>query len=223
MHLHHDDGNMTMRWTAMAAVLLLTGLLLTACGGASKGASSATTAAAKAPAGQNGAHFFATVRECLQKDGITLPKRGQRKPGQGAPPSGGVLPLGGGPQLPKGVTQAQFRAALKKCGGGAFRRGGAGPGRLSRINSPSFRNSLSHFAACLRQHGINVPAPNTSGKGPIFNVAGIDTKSSKFRAAQLKCSTLLRVALGARGGTGSPPGSSGAPGSRGGVQPPAGG
>ncbi len=63
---------------------------------------------------------FKALRECLQKNGITLPKR---TPGQRPP--GGFLGGAGGPQLPAGVTRAQYQAAVKKCGGAAF----AGAGR----------------------------------------------------------------------------------------------
>jgi hypothetical protein len=37
-----------------------------------------------------------------------------------------------------------------------------------------------------------VPAPNTSGTGPVFNTKGLDTTSATFKAAQSKCSSLLR-------------------------------
>ena len=52
----------------------------------------------------------------MAKQGITLP---QRKPGQGG--AGGLLGGGTGtghaatPQLPAGVSKAQYEAALKKC------------------------------------------------------------------------------------------------------------
>ena len=105
-------------------------------------------------------------------------------------------------QLPEGVTQAQFQAALKKCGAGNFPQGRAGG-----LNSASARAGLSKYAACLRQNGINVPAPNTTGKGPVFDTKGIDTSSSKFKTAQKKCQSELKGIF--PGGGGAPP--SGAP------------
>jgi hypothetical protein len=131
------------------------------------------------------------VRECLQKNGITLPKR---TPGQRPP--GGFL--GGATGLPGGVTPAQLRAALKKCG--AF-HGGFGGGRR-RFNSPVYRQALAKFATCMRENGVNVPEPNTSGGGPIFDTKGLSTNSPQFRAAEAKCRVDLRLALrpGAAGG-----------------------
>ncbi|HEX4116615.1 MAG TPA: hypothetical protein VHY18_12160 [Solirubrobacteraceae bacterium] len=147
------------------------------------------------------------MRECLQKNGITLPKR---TPGS-RPGAGGGFPgagAGGGPQLPSGVTRAQYEAALKKCGGGNghfFSRGGAS----GRLNNPVFKAALTKYGNCLRQNGINLPPANTSGNGPIFNTKGIDTSSSQFKAASTKCrSTLLgafRRPAGAPGAAGAPP------------------
>ena len=50
----------------------------------------------------------------------------------------------------------------------------------------------------MRQSGINVPAPNTSGKGPVFDTKGIDTAGTQFRTAESKCSPLLRAGFRSR-------------------------
>jgi hypothetical protein len=201
---------------AVALVLLLACLVLAACGGSSsKTTSSASTTTTGATSTTNGTSTtgkpvpgaatgrFAALRECLKKNGITLPKRA---PGQRRRPGGGGFLGGGGaaPQLPKGVTRAQYEAALKKCGGGAFGR--------PRSANPAFRRALVKFADCMRENGVKIPEPNTSGKGPIFTTKGINTSSAQFRAAEAKCSADLRSSFGgggARGGTS--PGSPGAP------------
>ena len=141
------------------------------------------------------------MRECLQKEGITLPKR---TPGQKRPPGGAGGFLGGGgaggaagPQLPKGVTRAQYEAALKKCGGSTFGHGGA-----ARFDSPAFKAALAKFATCMRQNGVNVPAPNTSGSGPVFDTKGIDTSSAQFKAAEAKCQSDLSGAFKRGAGAG---------------------
>jgi hypothetical protein len=138
------------------------------------------------------------LRECLQKNGITPPKR---TPGER--PLGGFL--GGATGLPGGVTPAQLRAALKKCGAflggfGGGRRRFNSPGR--RFNSPIYKQALAKFATCMRENGVNVPEPNTSGGGPIFDTKGLSTNSPQFRAAEAKCRVDLRLALrpGAAGG-----------------------
>ena len=33
----------------------------------------------------------------------------------------------------------------------------------------------------MRENGVNLPAPNTSGNGPVFNTKGIDTSSATFK------------------------------------------
>jgi hypothetical protein len=101
------------------------------------------------------------------------------------------------------VTRAQYEAALKKCGGGAFRGGGA------RFKNPVFRQTLTRFAACMRENGVNLPAPNTSGNGPIFDTKGLNTTSSKFAKAQAKCRSALRGAFRGPSGAGGPPQSAG--------------
>ena len=56
--------------------------------------------------------------------------------------------------LPKGVTRAQYEAALKKCGGG-FRAALRRRYRLaSTARQPSRRSTK--FAACMRENGVNV-------------------------------------------------------------------
>jgi hypothetical protein len=66
------------------------------------------------------------------------------------------------------------------------------------------------FAACLRQSGINVGEPNTSGKGPVFDTRGINTGSPQFKAASAKCRAVLLFGLRGRhaapGAAGAAPG-----------------
>lgn len=128
---------------------------------------------------------FAAMRACLRKSGVILPQR------TGA----GVLET---PQLPKGMTRVQYAELLRKCGGS----GTAGLSAKNRFSSTRFRGALVSFARCLRQNGIDVPLPNTSGKGPIFSTKGIDTTSPKFQQARRKCRSTLVSALrsGARAG-----------------------
>ncbi len=217
------DSNRFKPAAAAVLVLLLACIGLAACGSSSKSSSTGTNAsAATTTTGATGAKGpnagrFAAMRECLQKNGITLPKRtpGQRRPGG----AGGFLGGGGtaGPQLPKGVTRAQYEAAIKKCGGGAFAGGGG-----ARVSSPAFKQALVKFAACMRENGVNIPAPNTSGKGPIFSTKGLNTASPQFRAAEAKCRGDLQSTFRRGSPAGGPP--SGAPpaGGGAGAAPPAG-
>ena len=66
-----------------------------------------------------------------------------------APPAarGGFLGgAAGGPQLPKGVTRAQYEAAIKKCGGGGL----CGPRRTLSTTPPSQRSWRSSPRACAK-------------------------------------------------------------------------
>jgi hypothetical protein len=187
--------------TAVVVVLLaLASVLLAACGGSSNSSSSTTSASAatttkpttsvpgKLPGAANPGRFLA-LRECLKKNGITLPAR---KAGQG-PGAGG---LGSGPALPAGVSRAQYEAILKQCGGG-FARGRGKLGKLgSRLDTPEAKKALSKFAACMRENGIKIGEPNTSGKGSIFNTKGISTNTAAFASAETKCRSDLRGAFG---------------------------
>jgi len=79
-----------------------------------------------------------------------------------------------------GATTTGAKAA-KGPNAGHFKRAGA------RVSSPAFKAALTKFATCLRQNGVNFPLPNTSGKGPIFSAKGVDIRSAKFKAAEVKC------------------------------------
>ncbi len=194
-------------------------LALAACGSSSGGGNSTTASTAKDASARSSR--FASLRSCLQKEGINLPSApsgGASQPGSGGPPSGGAS----GFKLPEGVSRSKFEEAIKKCGGGGF-PGGARPG----LDSATARAGLTKYAGCMRENGVNLPTPNTSGKGPVFNTTGINTSSETFKAAQKKCQSDLKGAFGASGapaggqppagGEGGPPpgGSGSAPGSEG--------
>jgi hypothetical protein len=59
------------------------------------------------------------------------------------------------------------------------------------LGSPEFKQALVKFAACMSRNGVKLPAPNTSAKGPVFDTAHVNTASSAFRSAQLKCRPIL--------------------------------
>lgn len=189
---------------ALAVILVMfASLTVTACGGSSTASSSKSTTASKtttqsrtgnAPGTPGGR--FAALRKCLQKNGITLPKLTPGKPQ--APGTQRSF-------LPKGVTRAQYEAAIKKCGGPAFFAGGR-----SRFDTPAFKKALAKFATCMHENGVAIPRANTSGHGPIFNSKGLDIGSAKFKAAEARCKSDLSGALrgtpGRRGAaSGSPP------------------
>ena len=204
--MHHINSRSSRAAIATIAIALAS-LALAACGGSSSTSTTKTTSASSTATtpttskpGFPGAARFAALRECLKKNGVVLP---QRTPGKRhAPGAAGLLGAVGGPVLPKGVSLARYDAVLRKCGGGLARRFKGGRARFS---SPEAKTALVKFSACMRENGIKLAEPNTSGKGPIFDTKGIDTASSKFTAAERKCRTDLQSALGARPGA-APPG-----------------
>jgi hypothetical protein len=193
---------------ALIAVATLAGLCLVACGGTSKdtSASTAATSTSSSTAGPpEGAGRFAALRTCLQKEGITLPRRpaGQHgRPVGGGPPRGGFVPGSGrgfAGRLPKGVSAERMQAALKKCGGGF----GAARGRF--FGRAGAKKALSEFAACMNENGIKLPAPNTSGQGPVFDTKGIDTSGTRFKSAEAKCASKLPASFARPGNAPAPP------------------
>lgn len=181
--------------TAAAAALVLV-----ACGGGSSSSGTSTTSASATKPNGSRSGGFAALRTCLQKEGINLPSAPSGGNGSGGPPNGGA----GGFKLPEEVSRSKFQEAIKKCGGGGF-PGGRRPG----FDSATARAALTKYATCMRESGVNLPAPNTGGKGPIFDTKGIDTSSATFKNAQKKCQSVLKGAFGAGGagaGGGPPPG-----------------
>ena len=89
--------------------LLLAGALATSCG-----AGSATPA--PAPSGSPGSGSQASFRQCLRKQGVSLP--------QGRPSAGRDQPH----SRPTGSAASAFRKAVAACGGGSFPRGGHATG-----------------------------------------------------------------------------------------------
>ncbi|HEY7961170.1 MAG TPA: hypothetical protein VID29_04530 [Solirubrobacteraceae bacterium] len=175
---------------ATVAIASVLAVALTACGSSSNSSSATNSAGTKQTASRSSR--FTSVRACLEKAGIKLPARPTGQSGGGGLPGAGR----GDFKLPEGVSRSEFREALNKCGGGFPR------GARRSLNSAAAKAALTQFAACMRENGVNLPAPNTSGAGPVFNTKGIDTSSEAFKKARQKCQGKLGGAFDA----GRPPG-----------------
>jgi hypothetical protein len=67
----------------------------------------------------------------------------------------------------------------------------AGGGGTPAGASPSVRQDLARFAACIRAHGVPAfPDPNAQGMFDVGGSSGIDPSSPQFRAAEKKCQSL---------------------------------
>lgn len=169
---------------------------LAACGGSASSSTSTKSTSASTPSTstqgpKSKSSRFTALRSCLQKQGITLPA-----PSAGNRPAGGR----GGFQPPAGVSQTQYQEALKKCGGGKRTPSSA------RFDSAAGKAALTKYVACMRENGVKLPTPNTSGKGPVFDTNAVDTQSATFASAQGKCQSDLRAVLGGGGPPdGAPP------------------
>jgi hypothetical protein len=173
----------------LAAVALA--LAVAACGSSSSASPASTTVAAAGGAGGYGGgpgganpQRRAQITACLRKQGVTLPQRRGGSGGQGAQQSGAGPGRFAGPAV---------RAALANCG---ITPGSFG-GSRAFANNPATRARLTAFVACMRTNGVNLPAPNTSGSGPVFGA--VKRSDPKFAAAFAKCRATLGSAFG-RGG-----------------------
>jgi hypothetical protein len=198
----------------VALVTLVAGGALAACGSASSSSNTTTSTTASASASGSGSASGsaagggansarrAELVSCLKAHGVTLPSR---PAGGGAPPGG--APGGSGSGTGTGTTgtgtgttprrgfffggggarniSPKMQAAFKACGARFGFRGGAGGGFGGRIS----HTAITNFVTCVKQHGYNLPAPNFSGKGPIFP-RNIET-NAKFQAAAKSCQHLL--------------------------------
>lgn len=184
--------------SATAVMAISAGLM--ACGGSSgSGGGDQTNAVAFGP----GAQMSASDRECLQRHGLNF-----RMPGSGnapAPPAGasGTSTTGGpvvvGPGGRSGPSQLpeNVRKAFQACGVNppSFSSGGPPP----NVNSSAYRASVNRYVACVKQNGYDLPAPNLSGKGPIFDESKVNRDDPKFQAASRRCEQLLQPPSGSQG------------------------
>jgi hypothetical protein len=185
-----------------AAFLSISGALV-ACGGSSGSGGGTTNAAAFGPGGQ----LSASDRQCLQKNGLSL---------QAGPQGGGTPPTGTTAGPPPGAAGTSTNGSGPQ--GGVFigPGGGSGPRQMPEnvrkafqacgiqppnpqtaagrpnVNSSAFRGSVTNYVACIRQNGYDMPDPNLSGKGPVFDESKVDRNDPKFQSASQKCQHLLQ-------------------------------
>jgi hypothetical protein len=58
-------------------------------------------------------------------------------------------------------------------------------------NNPQLQQSIQAFVSCVRKDGYNMPSPNLSGNGPVFDPAKVNRSDPKFVSASQKCQSLL--------------------------------
>jgi hypothetical protein len=155
------------------------------CGGSSSGESGSDTTATTVRAGGD----QQAVRDCLEKAGIDMPQIPQGN--GGPPPDGEGRPPGGGPGFFGGENGEKIQRALKDCGIQLPER------RVQRrAATPGLKESIQTYAACVRRNGYDLPDPNLSGDGPIFDEGAVDRDDPAFAKASKACQDLLRPSGG---------------------------
>jgi hypothetical protein len=120
-----------------------------------------------------------------------------------------------------GVQDETFRNAQEACG---TPFGSNGPPQLSEEQRAEMQETLLEFAACMREHGVDMPDPDFSGGGGRFGFgsANIDPQSPTFQKAQEACQDIIGDAFGGRGPglrVGGGPGGDNGPSTRSGEDP----
>ena len=56
--------------------------------------------------------------------------------------------------------------------------------------------AFQEYAACMREHGIDIPDPDTSGGGGVFTIGGVGSDPGAFEEAGKVCDPILEDAFG---------------------------
>lgn len=189
-------------WGLLVMGAVLAALVVTGCGGSSDGSTSADTAASTSgqteaggtpPAGgPGGFEIDDEAQACLEEQGVELPEMGAGGPPEGAP--SGEPPQGGPPEGFEGGEEMQ--KAFEECGIEAPQGGGPGG---SPTDSPEFEESIEDYVACVRENGYDLPDPNLSGEGPVFDESEVDQTDPAFKAASEQCQSLIAAPPGGQG------------------------
>ncbi len=148
-------------------------LALSACGGSG----SPTNPSASGESGENSPVKFA---KCMREHGIEANV-------STGPGGSSALRITG--HAGKGTPQ-QMEAAQKACA--RYQPKGGKAANLTPAERAQREDAVLAFAKCMRQHGIDVPNPETSGGRVGIEIqGGVDPNSPKFQEAQKACQGLL--------------------------------
>ena len=168
---------------ALIFVLAVTAIVAAGCGGSNSGSDDST--GASSDNSRNAAQV--KFRQCMRENGVDIPDN----PGQG-----------GGP----GANQNSIdRTALQKAQKACAKYQRQAFGDVSADQQQQFRDSLTKFTACMRQHGVEISDPTSgSGGGPPAGGNQPDQNDPKVKAATKACQS--KLPQGAQGGPGGPGG-----------------
>jgi hypothetical protein len=178
---------------ASLAALTLLALALAACSGATAAPSGvATIDGTPSPSGDAAASPSASVSpedamlafaRCMREHGVDMPDPQVAGNGQD-----------GAIRVDLGDTDPSTLQAAQEACDELLQQAGVGPrGSIS----PEAMDRVVEFAECMREHGIDMPDPQTNGGGimigggPGSDGGGIDPSSPEFQDAQEACQDLL--------------------------------
>lgn len=131
---------------------------------------------------------------CMRAHGVNLPDPQTVSNGGGSSRVFKATPAPG-EQLPD-PSSSQFQAAQRAC-----RSLLPNGGQMSPQQQAQARQNALKFAQCMRQHGIDLPDPQSSGPGgggglvingvSVGGAGGINPEDPKFQAAQRACQSVL--------------------------------
>lgn len=165
--------------------LLAAALTFAACGSSDGGGSSTAATTGDATAVRTGGEEAGRLRACLSEHGVDLPERPRRvegaAPPDGPPPRGArMAPLGA--DLSE-TDRERLETALEDCGGRPF---------TAARRAPAIDDAaLGRYVACVRSNGYDLPDPDTSGDGPVFDADEVDRDDPAFVRASRACERLL--------------------------------
>jgi hypothetical protein len=169
----HGRVRTHLRGAGALAVAGAASALLAACGGGGASASGASSAGKEEQAGLKFAR-------CMREHGVNVP---DPKPGaRGFNFSARSGPGQGGPK--------SLDAADRACR--HFLKGALKPPSQSQLNK--MRDAALKWAKCMRQNGVNVPDPSTSGGGIKLEAGkgqGVGPDNAAFQNADRQCRHLL--------------------------------
>jgi hypothetical protein len=161
---------------AIALTLALSAVVLAACGSSGGGGGGAEAAREEAAL---------EYAECMREHGVDMPdpKPGQRGMVFGATKSDstGKSKSSAGINPDDPTTKKALAACESKMPEGQ---------EMSPEQEEKFKEASLAFAECMREHGVNMPDPQFSGKGKVsiqIKKGGVNPNSPAFEEAQEEC------------------------------------
>lgn len=156
------------------------------------------------PTGQNGERPEGAPEGGTPPEGGAPPEGGPG--GEGGLPGGGAPPAGADGEGRRGgfgnlsdEEREKLQKAMEECGGGRGgpgatdgRGGPNGARRRPDVTSKTYQKSIKAYVACVRKNGYDLPDPDFSGDGPIFDPKKVDQQDATFKKASVACQSELR-------------------------------